>query len=111
MRMATNKSVAIRIRRQYLDAIIPGNKTVERRADTPYWRRMLGILNPQTGIKYYPSINNKVPSKAVFVCGKLTHRRKIEYITYEKTPDRSAQGQLDIPTPMCFDIHLGDETK
>jgi len=110
--MATNKSVAFRIRREYLDAIIPGDKTEELRADTPYWRRMLGILHPQKSIKYVPGTSNKIPSKAVFVCGKITHRRKIEYITYEETPkDRSAQGHLDIPTSMCFVTHLGDVTK
>lgn len=110
--MATNKSVAFRIRRRYFDAIVPGDKTEERRADTPYWRRMLGISPPQTGIKYFPATNNKIPSKAVFVCGKIVHRRKIEYITYEETPkDRSAQGLLDIPTPMCFVIHLGQKIK
>lgn len=58
-------SVSFRIRRVWFDAIVAGTKTVEVRADKPYWRE----------------VQARGPSVAVFVCGKDVHRRRITAIT------------------------------
>lgn len=89
-------SLVFRIRKQYFDAIVKGEKTVEFRRDSPYWRKR---------------IIGKPAYTAVFICGKQVHRRKIIDITRLPTPDGfSEQGKQDVDTTMCFAIHLGQPT-
>jgi len=90
------KSVVFRVRKQYFDAIISGEKTVEYRKDSSFWLRRLAP-NPK-------------PDVAVFLCGKRVHRRRITYITRSLTPyDFSEQGKKDVPTRFCWAIRLGEE--
>lgn len=86
------KSAVFRIRKEYFDAIVSGDKTIEYRKDSPFWRKRL-FASPQI---------------AVFICGKRVHRREITDIYLMNTPsDFSEQGKSDVPTEMCFAIHLG----
>ena len=57
------KKVSFRIRRIYFDKTVSGEKTVEIRKDTAFWRKRLLAPTP--------------PSIAVFVCGKEVHNRHI----------------------------------
>lgn len=95
------KSIALRIRKEYFDAIITGDKTVEYRPDSRYWRTRLGYPEP------FPPNHPKFPKRAVFVCGKRVHRRKTRKVDRIPRPDGfSPQGQQDVPTPMCYAIYL-----
>jgi len=86
--------VSLRVRKRYFDLIVAGVKVVEYRKDSFYWKRML--------------MDNR-PTEAVFLCGKKIHRRKILDVLYIKTPKGfSEQGKKDVPTKMCYAIHLGE---
>lgn len=90
-------SLVFRIRKQYFDAIVSGEKTTEFRPTSPFWRKR---------------IEGKGESldTAVFICGKLIHRRKITLIQEVETPSWfSKQGQRDVDTPTAYAIHLGSE--
>lgn len=91
--MKEPKKVSFRIRKQYYDAIVCGEKTGELRKLTSFWIERLLCDDP--------------PQIAVFVCGHRVHRRMIEDI-YVCTPEDvlgrelSQQGQNDIPTELCI---------
>jgi len=89
-------SLVFRIRKQYFEAIVSGEKTVEYRPHTDFWeKRIRGETDLTT---------------AVFICGKRVHRRKIVEIQLIRTPDWfSAQGQKDVSTVYCYAIYLGSE--
>jgi hypothetical protein len=72
--------------------IMDGTKTIEYRAATPFWTKRL--IPP--------------PDVAVFVCGKIVHRRRIKNVVLIDSPDFSPQGQKDVPTEKCYGILLGD---
>jgi hypothetical protein len=88
-------SLVFRIRKRYFDAIVSGEKRVEYRRASQFWRkRIVG--------------KGETLDTAVFVCGKQVHRRKITEIEQIKTPSWfSEQGQKDVDTPTCFAIYLG----
>lgn len=93
------KKVSFRIRRQYFDKIVSGEKKEELRSYTEFWiKRLLKLPHPKI---------------AVFVCGKDVHRRWITDIYIEK-PEKilgrplSPQGQQDIITEECIVIELGE---
>jgi len=89
------KAISIRIREQYFDAIVSGEKIVEYRKWSPYWLKRLTYKGERI---------------AVFVCGKRVHRREILRVERIPTPSHfSEQGKLDVPTASCFAIHLGPE--
>lgn len=94
------KKVCLRIRKIYFDAIVKGEKTIDLRANTPFWRkRLLGRIKPKI---------------AVLVCGNKTHRRWIIKINTCKPADflgreLSEQGKQDIPTELCIATFLGKE--
>ena len=93
------KKVSFRIRKQYFDAIINGNKKYELRSHIPFWVNRLLCNNP--------------PKIAVFVCGKRVHRRKIIDIGVGKPiyflgRQLSEHGKQDIPTENCIAVKLGD---
>ena len=95
------RKVSFRIRREYFDMIVKGEKKQELRKYSDYWKRTLLRVHPEV---------------AVFVCGKDVHRRKIVDITVGKPEDYlgrelSEQGKKDIPTEMCNATHLGDALK
>ena len=95
MRAKKEKKAAMRIRREYFDDIVTGDKTVEYRPDSPHWRKILK--------------KDDMPEIAVFICGKDVHRRKILFVQKIPTPIWfSAQGQADVNTSKCFAIHLGE---
>ena len=87
------KKAVFRIRKRYFDAIVSGDKRIEYRKDSDFWRKRL----------------LKMPQIAVFMCGKRVHRRRIKDIYLMETPsDFSNQGKLDVPTETCFAITLGE---
>lgn len=89
-------SLVCRIRKQYFEAIVSGEKTVEYRPHSAYWIKRIH--------------NKKGLDTAVFICGKKVHRRKILQIQLIRTPiGFSAQGKNDVPTPYCYAIYLGSE--
>jgi hypothetical protein len=96
------KSLVFRIRREYFDAIVRGDKQIEWRKDSEFWR---------TRMKEY--VGKKKPDAiAVFICGKMLHRREIIIIHKLPTPfGFSEQGKKDVPTSHAFAIHLGKETE
>ena len=59
------KQVLLRVRRQYFDMIVSGEKKEELRADSKRWAWLLG---------------DDPPDVARFACGQETHLRKIEKI-------------------------------
>ena len=80
------KQVMLRIRREYFDAIVSGEKKEELRKDSSKWAWLLGP-NP--------------PDVARFVCGKDTHLRKIESIHWGDAEEilgrpPSRQGRKDL---------------
>lgn len=86
------KQVALRIRREYFDAIKRGDKTVEYRKFTTFWLQRLANVEI-----------------AVFVCGKDVHRRRITRVEHISTPlNFSEQGRKDVSTASCFAIFLGE---
>lgn len=92
------KKISFRIRRPYFNQIVSGEKDVELRKDTPFWRKRLLCANP--------------PSIAVFVCGRDVHRRWITRIAVGKPQEflgreLSEQGKKDIPTESCIAVFLG----
>ena len=96
--MTKPRSLVFRIRRQYFDQIVAGEKKIEYRRDSPFWKKAVG--QPLGEPKY----------TAVFICGKRVHRRRIIAIEKRATPDYfSEQGKKDVDTPLCFAFHLGDE--
>ena len=86
MNYEPRKQVMLRIRREYFDAIVSGEKTEELRKDSSRWAWLLGEAPPDV---------------ARFVCGKDTHLRKIERI-FRASPEvilgrpPSAQGRIDL---------------
>ena len=107
------KKLSFRIRKKYFDAIVKGEKTVEYRRNSSFWRiRVANLLtDPETtfpitiGLNY---LSMNVDAIAVFISGKRIHRRKILNIALQKTPDNfSDQGRKDIDTGSCFAFHLG----
>ena len=97
--MMRAKCVPIRIRREYFNDIVAGNKPIEYRKYCPFWAKRLSAKKDQ-------------PLVAVFLCGKDVHRRLIDTVHHIITPSWfSAQGRRDVPTPTCFAIHLGRELR
>lgn len=118
------KSLVFRIRKNYYDAIVKEEKTIEYRKDSAFWqKRVFGMTASQycgvMGIDESKShFNLTITSKeiaerfgsliAVFICGKRVHRRDITKIQRIKTPDWfSEQGKRDVDTPTCLAFHLG----
>ena len=102
------KKVSFRIRREYFDKIVSGEKKEEIRSNTNFWRKRLfgAYVNP-------PLPPFKLPEVAVFVCGKEVHRRKITGISLEKPEEAlgrplSKQGRKDIRTKMAIVVKLGE---
>jgi hypothetical protein len=93
------KIVVFRVRLEYFLQIESGQKNVELRKDSLFWRRRL--LGPRP------------PSIALFLCGRRKLYRCIVEIRVDQDPEvtlgrpLSAQGKKDIPTPKCFAIFLG----
>lgn len=87
------RRLVFRIRKRYFDAIVSGDKEVEYRPDTPFWRSR---------------IDGKAVNIAVFICGKRIHRRTVWKIEKVDTPTTfSEQGKKDVPTKKCYAIYLG----
>jgi hypothetical protein len=82
------RAVSFYARRGVYAAVLSGAKNVEYKADTIFWRSRLRGKNP--------------PVTAVFICGRKVLRRRIQKISYERTPS----GLQEIKTPMCFALHL-----
>jgi len=102
---AEEKTVVFRIRKEYFDQIVSGEKTYELRALSDYWRKRL--------IK-----TDEPPKRALFICGTSTHLRRIlqRFITKaEKILGRkvSEQGRkdldLDTHNGRCIAVKLGEE--
>ncbi len=93
----------MRVRKEHYEAIVSGEKKVELRPYSDYWRKRLEKVNP---------VMEDVI--AVFICGKRVHRRKVLSIFVgepEKILDRplSEKGKLDIPTQLAYVFFLGEE--
>ena len=88
------KSVSLRVRKCYFDQIVKGDKKVELRKLSDWWRKRL-----------------QGAEIAVFICGKKVHRRKITRIAPIELKDAnlSEQGRKDVPGDRCFAIWLGEE--
>ena len=99
MRRQKEKRVSFRVRRQYYDAIVSGEKTVELRRLIPYWEKRLVRVDR--------------PDIAVFVCGKQVHRRRIKRVLVGE-PETILGRELttaeknDVPTELCIAIELGE---
>lgn len=103
---AMTKSFPFRVRKCYFDQIIPGDKTIEYRPDTPFWRvRLLPYCDPDLQQAAKKALEDDLVG--VFVCGPRVHRRSIVLIARVLTPPFSKQGMKDVPTDRCFEVHLG----
>lgn len=106
-KITQSKTVVFRIRKEYFDQIVSGEKTYELRALSDYWRtRLLKAGNP--------------PTRALFICGKSTHLRQILgcfIFPAAKIHGRniSEQGRkdldLDTHEGLCIVVKLGEEIK
>lgn len=97
------KNLVFRIRKRYFDDIVSGRKKVEFRKLSLFWLKRLTEKDV--------TMENR-EKIAVFICGKRVHRRKITKWNVIPTPSNfSEQGKKDVPTEMCFAIHLGEEIK
>ena len=89
------KRIVFRVRKEYFDAIVRGEKTVEYRKVSPYWFKRLCTREPLI---------------AVFMCGKRIHRRRILRVEEIATPSWfSEQGRRDVCTETCLAVYLGAE--
>ena len=101
-------SLVFRIRKKYFQQIVHGQKTIEYRRDSAFWKKRIEKLEK------VPNRDAWMPENllAVFICGKCSIRKRIIYIERIQTPENfSAQGNKDVDTPTCFAIHLGSEVK
>lgn len=104
-RRPEEKTIVFRIRKEYFDQIVSGEKTYELRALSDYWRtRLIETDDP--------------PKRALFLCGKRTHLRQIlnRFIGYaEEILGRkvSKQGRkdlaLDTHKGRCIAVKLGEK--
>lgn len=104
---AEEKTVVFRIRKEYFDQIVSGEKTYELRALSDYWRkRLLKAGTP--------------PKRALFLCGKRTHLRRILHCFISPAAEIhgrniSEQGRkdlaLDTHEGFCIAVKLGDVIK
>lgn len=104
---AEEKTIVFRIRKEYFDLIVSGEKTCELRALSDYWRKRL-------------IETDEPPKRALFICGMSTHLRQIllcfigyaEEILEQKV---SKQGRkdlaLDTHKGRCIAVKLGEEIK
>ena len=110
-------NLVCRIRKQYLNDIMAGKKTIEFRKDSEFWRIRINHIVSDT-IFSYPKAKIKLsetnfvfPQGAepigVFISGKTVYRAKIHQIVRMSTPAFSEQGQKDVDTPYCWAFHLG----
>lgn len=100
--------LVFRIRKRYFDAIVSGEKKVEFRRASPFWRKRIEGKNPSC--KSCQMTKTSLIDTAVFVCGKRVHRRQVVDIQEIPTPSYfSDQGKQDVDTPTCFAITLGLE--
>jgi len=109
------RKLSFRIRKQYFDAIVKGEKLIEYRRDIPFWHVRLANVFSQEAIQgnfqLDPNLSG-VEMEAVFICGKRIHRREITGIERIKTPAWfSNQGKHDVDTETCLAFHLGDATE
>jgi len=102
-----SKTVVFRIRKEYFEQVVSGEKTYELRALSDYWRKRL--------IK-----TDEPPKRALFLCGKATHLRQILHCfigNAEKVLGRkvSKQGRkdldLDTHKGRCIAVKLGEKIK
>lgn len=105
-------TLSFRIRKTYFGAIKNGQKTIEYRRDSEYWRRRIENLVFKDVLERVPNREAWMPYsdellEAVFICGKDTVKKRIIYIERIKTPETfSEQGKLDVDTPTCLAFHL-----
>lgn len=108
-----------RIRKQYFDWIVTGEKTEEYRRDVRFWQvRLANVLSDwPSGMFFNLGYNFSISTvnrgiQAIFICGKRKHTREVIRIERRVTPEGfSEQGQKDVDTEMCFIFHLGKEIK
>ncbi len=98
--------VACRIRRVHFDAIVRGEKTVEVRRASEYWRK--------TAVRVVLDLGFNLKPVMVFVCGKDVHRREIVGLRLEESArdalgrEPSAQGRQDIGEGPVIAFELGE---
>ncbi len=113
-------SFCFRMRKEYFDAILRGEKDVEYRRNSPFWAKRIQNWAAAHGMAALFPLElkkNSIVFKgsfredtiAVCLCGKRIHRRKIWGIALMKTPSTfSAQGRKDVDTELCWAFHLGE---
>jgi len=98
--------LSFRIRKIYFVQIVAGTKTIEVRAQKPFW-----ILRVGRAVQQLLWGN---PVICTFVCGKEIHRRYLDRIEYYETAagalgrPPSEQGLKDIGEGPVFGFHLGE---
>ncbi|MBI3584221.1 MAG: ASCH domain-containing protein [Nitrospinae bacterium] len=81
--------IATTIKREYLEQIKAGTKTIEYRANSAFWQKR---------------VNGKFHSIIMFLCGRKCNAFRVIKIETIETPDAV---KAIIQTPQCFAIHLG----
>ncbi len=81
--------IATTIRSAHLDAIEAGEKTVEFRAYSEFWRKR---------------IEGRTHRAIIFICGRRIKGYEVRRITVEETP---AEHRDLLGTDRCFAIELG----
>jgi hypothetical protein len=109
------KKLVFRIRTEYFDDIVAGQKTIEYRRDIEYWHKRIKTLGPSlnhdiSDLAWFFKVHCNNEVAAVFICGKRKHTRQVRSIERIWTPDWfSGQGQQDVDTPTCLAFNLGEQ--
>ena len=105
------KSLVFRVRKQYFERIVAGDKTIEYRRDSPFWRKRLEKIEKVPDREWLREEWMPQNLIGVFICGKRVCRKRIIYIERIHTPESfSEQGKHDVDTPTCLAFHLGQES-
>jgi hypothetical protein len=105
--------IVFRIKQEFFNEIVKGNKQIEYRADTAHWRKRVlpGDEKTEVSVGFGAIFNediNDIKWIGIFLCGKQKHMREIKSMTYIETP---SEVKHIIKTPRCFAFHLGEEIK
>lgn len=92
------KFISTTIKRKWLDKILSGEKTIERKVYTKFWTKR---LEPLTKTDEKIGIN--------LLCGRKSYKFKVTKVEFNATEDPT---EIDgVWTLLWYDIHIGERIK
>jgi hypothetical protein len=96
--------ISTTIKKEYMEAILKGEKKVEYKSINPYWNKR--ILTRQAYLEILVGKNAIEQHKVInFLCGRKSYKFKIKKITLDRTP---TELEMIVGYPFCYHIHLGE---